>query len=103
MRLPCKNAAYPNAFDDLRQGGLLPDTCSLRQKKYLNNIIEQDHRFIKRRVKPGLGFGSFHTAWRTLRGYEVMHMIRKGQVCEVARGDVVAQSQFIARLFGIAA
>ena len=65
--------------------------------------IEQDHRFIKRRVKPGLGFASFRTAWCTLRGYESLHMIRKGQVRGVARGDVGAQSRFIARLFGIAA
>ena len=98
-----KNAAYPKAFDELQQEGYLPATEPLRQVKYLNNVVEPDHRFIKRLVKPGLGFGSFHTAWRTLRGYEVRHMIRKGQVREVARGDVVAQSQFIARLFGIAA
>lgn len=98
-----QNAAYPSAFGDLRHEGRLPDTCSLRQSKYLNNIIEQDHRFLKRRVKPGLGFASFRTAWRTLRGYESMHMIRKGQVRGVARGDVVAQSRFIAQLFGIAA
>ena len=75
----------------------------LRQTKYLNNIVEQDHRFIKRRVKPGLGFTAFRTAWRTLRGYESMHMIRKGQVRGVARGDVVARCRFIDRLFGIAA
>ena len=41
-------------------------------------IVEQDHRFIKRRVKPGLGFFSIESAWRTLQGYEVMNMVRKG-------------------------
>ena len=62
-----KNAAYPKAFAELKEEGLLPDTEPLRQNKYLNNIVEQDHRFIKRLANPGLGFGSFHTAWRTLR------------------------------------
>ena len=59
--------AYPLAIEDLKAEAILPDGCNLRQCKYLNNIIEQDHRFIKRRVNPGLGFWSFHTAWRTLR------------------------------------
>ena len=98
-----KNAAYLCAVETLKQAEQLPQCTTLRQVKYLNNVVEQDHRFIKRRVKPGLGFASFHTAWRTLRGYEIMHMLRKGQVRGVARGDVVAQSQFIAQLFGIAA
>jgi transposase, IS6 family len=67
-----KNAAYPPAFEALQQERLLPETCLLRQCKYLNNIIEQDHRFVKRRVNPGLGFGAFATAQRTIQGYEAM-------------------------------
>lgn len=67
--------------------------------KYLNNIVEQDQRFIKRLVKPGLGFQSFHTAWRTLRGYEAMHMIRKGQVEWIEKGEVKNQIKFIKELF----
>jgi transposase, IS6 family len=58
---------------------MMPDTCELRQSKYFNNIVEQDHRFIKRFVKPGMGFFSFETAWRTLQGYEIINMLRKGQ------------------------
>src|SRR5262249_20294462 len=50
------------------------------QGKYFNNVVEQDHRFVKRRVNPGLGFGSFRTARRTIQGYEAMHRIWKGQV-----------------------
>ena len=46
----------------------------------MNNIIEQDHRFLKRQIRPSLGFFSYLTVWRTIRGYEEMHMIRKGQV-----------------------
>ncbi len=74
-----KHAAYPPAIDELKQDEALPNPTETRQVKYLNNIIEQDHRFIKRRVKPGLGFGSFNTARRTLKGYEAMNMIRKGR------------------------
>jgi transposase-like protein len=69
----------------------------------LNNIVEQDHRRIKRLVRPGLGFGTVHTARRTLAGYETMAMIRKGQVRNVGRRDMPAQTTFIAGLFGVAA
>ena len=88
---------------DLKACGLLPDSCELRQVKYLNNLVEQDHRFLKRRLKPGLGFFSFETAWSTLQGYEVMYMIRKGQMRGVEKGDITGQAAFIARLFGVAA
>jgi transposase-like protein len=69
-----KNAAYPPAIDELKKAELLPDDCELRQVKYLNSNLEQDHRFIKRLVKPGMGFASFNTARRTLRGYEAMNI-----------------------------
>jgi putative transposase len=52
----------------------------IRQCKYLNNIIEQDHRFIKWRIQNGLGFKSFESAKRTLGGIEVVHMLRKHQL-----------------------
>ena len=61
----------------------------------MNNLIDQDHRFIKRRTGPSLGFFSYTTAWRTLRGYETMHMIRKGQMEGVEKGDLIAQNVFI--------
>lgn len=95
-----KNAAYPRAIADLKAAGILPKSVELRQVKYLNNRIEQDHRFIKRLVKPGMGFFSFETAWRTLQGYEIMSMIRKGQVNDVTKGDIKGQMTFITSLFG---
>ncbi len=95
-----KNPAYPSALDELKSVGTLPPGCELRPVKYLNNLIEQDHRFIKRRVKPGLGFYSSQTAWRTLQGYETMHMIRKGQV---QAGGIQDQAKFVDGLFGLAA
>jgi transposase, IS6 family len=73
------------------------------QSPYLNNIIEQDHRFIKKRIVASLGFRSAEGAWRTIDGYEAMHVIRKGQIRWLAKGDVVGQRQFIHALFGIAA
>jgi transposase, IS6 family len=98
-----KNAAYPPAFESLQQEKTLSENCQLRQGKYLNNIVEQDHRVIKRRVNPGLGFGAFATAQRTIQGYEAMHMLRKGQIEGVAKGDVLAQNRVINQLFGLAA
>lgn len=98
-----QNAAYPGAIRDLKEAGLLPEACEHRPVKYLNNIVEQDHRFIKRRVKPGLGFGSYPTAWRTIQGYEVIHMIRKGQIEGIEKGNSQAQNQFIDGLFGVVA
>src|SRR5436189_6382528 len=98
-----KNAAYPKALDTLKANQQLPPACDLRQVKYLNNLIEQDHRFIKRRTRPGLGFFAFDTAQRTLRGYETMNMLRKGQIKGVDKGDILAQVHLINSLFGLAA
>jgi transposase-like protein len=97
-----KNAAYPKAVKELKAAGDLATSCELRQSKYLNNLVEQDHRFIKRLVKPGMGFFSFETAWRTLRGYEVINMMRKGQMQGVSKGDSLRQAAFTAELFGVA-
>jgi transposase-like protein len=98
-----QNAAYIGAVRDLKEAGLLPEDCERRPVKYLNNIVEQDHRFIKRRIKPGLGFGSYPTAWRTIQGYEVMHMIKKGQIEGIEKDTIQTQNQFIAGLFGLVA
>ncbi len=59
---------------------MLEEKSELRQVKYLNNIVEQDHRGVKRITNAGLGYKSFHTAGQTIRGIEIMHMINKGQV-----------------------
>jgi len=75
-----------------------------RSKSQLSsNIIEQDHRFMKRRVNPGLGFGAFATAERTIQGYEAMHRLRKGQLEGAAKGDILTQNRVINQLFGVAA
>ncbi|MEO6456999.1 MAG: IS6 family transposase [Chloroflexia bacterium] len=88
-----RNPAYPKAVGNLKKKGALPQGCKLRPIKYLNNLIEQVHRFIKRRVNPGMGFWSFDTAWRTLQGYEAMHQLGKGQVKGTSRGDIHGQTR----------
>jgi transposase, IS6 family len=69
----------------------------------LNNVVEQNHRFLKRRVTPGLGIGAFTTAQRTIQGYEAVHMLRKGQLDGVAKRDILAQNRVINQPFGLAA
>jgi transposase-like protein len=98
-----KNPAYPAAVERLKPEGALPRRVRLRQCKYLNIIVEQDHRTVKKRVWLAKGYGSFQSAWRTLQGIEAVAMIRKGRVRWLAKGDTVGQAHFIAELFGIAA
>ena len=96
-----KNPAYPPAVNELKNDKILPKNVNLRKIKYLNNVVEQDHRFIKRIISPMLGFRSFCTAIKTLKGIEIMHMIKKGQVDTLNR-CVLAEVNFINKLFGIA-
>ena len=98
-----KSAAYPKAIDELKVKEELHEQVELRQNKYLNNIVEQDHRGIKRLVKPGMGFGSFNTARRTIRGYEAINMLRKGQIKGVTKGAVKERVLFINQIFGVVA
>ena len=95
--------AYARAIAELKESGDLSRSCRCRPSPYLNNIIEQDHRFIKKRITASLGFRSVEGAWRTIEGYEAMHMIRKGQIRRLGKSDTAGQRQFIHRLFGIAA
>ena len=76
-----KHAAYPPAIVELKAGRVLEEKCTHRPVQYLNNVLEQDHRAIKRRVRASQHFRSFWRAWRTIAGYEAIHMIRKGQAC----------------------
>ena len=73
-----KNPAYPAAMEALKGEGAIPRRVALRQCKYLNNVIEQDHRTVKKRVWLAKGYGAFQTAWRTLQGIETVHMIPQG-------------------------
>jgi DDE superfamily endonuclease len=85
------NPSYPTVIDELKQKRVLGRRCRCRIVPYLNNVVEQDHRSIKRRVNASLGFRSFGGAQRTIQDYEAMHMIRKGQVRWLSKDDIAAQ------------
>ena len=72
-----RNPSYPRAFQEWKTHGMMGRSCDLRRIKNLNNIIKQDHRFIKRRVNLGLGFYSFERTWRTIQGCETIRMIKQ--------------------------
>src|SRR5438105_15452363 len=68
----------------------------IRQIKYLNNIVEQDHRGVKRITRPMLGFKAFDAAQSTLAGIELMHMLRKGQLADGVEQGLTTTEQFYA-------
>ena len=75
-----KNPAYPVAMEELKKEKKMPVGSQIRQVKYLNNIVEQDHRFIKKRVRSMLGLKSFRTATSIISVLEAMHIIKKGSL-----------------------
>src|SRR6267142_2030438 len=97
------NPSYPKVISALKTAGELGRRCRSRHVRYLNNIVEQDHRAIKRRVRASQGFRSFRSARRTIQGIEMMNMIRKGQVRWLSKADLPGQVAFIAGLLGLAA
>src|ERR1700758_4697240 len=95
-----EHAGYPPAIVRLKAEVALEEHCRHRPVQYLNNVLEQDHRAIKRRVRASQHFRSFWGAWRTIAGYEAIHMIRKGQACwSAARAKVSLLHRFILGLF----
>ena len=98
-----KNAAYAEAFGTSQAERIVPKDCKLRRVQYLNNVIEQVHRFIKKKVRASQCFKSFHTAERTLEGIESVNMMRKGQVKRLAGCNARGQATFVASLFGVSA
>ena len=96
-----KNPAYPIAIEEVKKEKSIPDGMQLRQQKYFNNIVEQDHRFIKKRVRPMLGLKTFRTAKQIICGVEAMHMLKKGQL-PLRVKYVQIEIEFIHKLFGVA-
>ena len=93
------NPSYPSAFSDLQSSGLFKET-DLRKSKYLNNIIEQDHRRVKWKNRHAMGYASFETAEQTIRGIEAMHMVFKEQIKGIGKG-IIAIKSFIEGLFAL--
>ncbi|WP_070147232.1 IS6 family transposase, partial [Bacillus mycoides] len=75
-----KNPAYPIAIEQLKKEKRIPIGSQIRRIKYLNNIVEQDHRFIKKRIRSMLGFKSYKTSASILSGVEAIHMVKKEQI-----------------------
>ncbi|MES5913456.1 IS6 family transposase [Bacillus cereus group sp. FL70] len=94
--------AYPVAIRELKEEKCIPHGIPLRVKKYLNNIIEQDHRFIKKRIRNMLGLKSVRTVTKMIAGIEAMHMIKKGQTLQGEK-SVYKQIKLINHLFGLSA
>ncbi len=97
-----KAPAYGIAIDELKKEGKCPQDTQHRQVKYLNNIVEADHGKLKRLIKPTLGFKSMRTANATLKGFEVMRAIKKGQTKagQIQKG-IRGEIRLIERAFGI--
>ena len=87
-----KSGANTAALEALKEE--TGQAIEIRQIKYLNNLVEQDHRAIKRIVRPMLGFNTFNSARCTLRGIELMHMIKKGQMIADGGKKLSAAGQF---------
>jgi transposase, IS6 family len=95
--------SYPGALRAMKRAGELWRFTRHRRGRWLNNRIERDHRRIKRRTRPMLGFKGFRTARRTLAGVEAMAMLAEGQVRAAPRDDLPAQRAFVHQIFGLAA
>jgi hypothetical protein len=93
-----QNPVFPPAVEKLKTEGVLPRRVRLRQCKYLNNVVERDHRTVKQRTWLAKGYGSFPTAWRTLQGIEAVNLIRKDRVRWVPRHEAVAASRLHQRV-----
>jgi len=95
-----RHPSYPAALSQLQSEGKYLNV-ELRQSKYLNNIIEQDHRRIKWKARHSMGYFSYKTAFNTIRGIETMHMLFKGQLYHLMDKSSLSIKKFINRQFGL--
>ncbi len=94
-----KLASYPKAIRRLQNEGLLAKGVEHRTSKYMNNVIEADHGALKRIIRPTRGFQTTRTASATLRGFEVMRMIRRGH-CILPQPGVIGEIRLVNQFFG---
>jgi transposase-like protein len=97
-----KLASYPKAILRLQNEGLLPNDMVHHTSRYLNNILEADHGALKRVIRPTRGFQSMKTAAATLKGFEIMRMIRRGH-CMLRHAGMIGEVRLVNQLFGLAA
>jgi transposase-like protein len=93
---------YNSAITEMKKEGTLRRRCRHRPVQYLNNILEQDHRAIKRRANAKQGFRELQAARRTIQGYEAINILRrKGQVRRMSGKYVARQNRFINQVGGL--
>ena len=95
-------ASYPRAIRRLQSEGLLSKNVEHRTSKYLNNVIEADHGALKRVIRPTRGFQRMKTASATIRGFEIMRMIRRGH-CMLPANGVTGEIRLVNQIFGLVA
>ena len=94
--------AYAAAIADLKAEGKCPKDTRHRQVKYLNNVIEADHGKLKLLIRPVRGFKTLKTAYATIKGFEVMRALRKGQAGMFAlQGGIVGEARIVERAFDL--
>lgn len=97
-----KAPTYGIAISELKTGGKCPKELVHRQVKYLNNVIEADHGKRKQLNKPVRGFKTLKTAYATIKGFEVMRALRKGQAAIFnLTGDIRGEARIVERAFGV--
>jgi len=97
-----KAPTYGVAIAQLKTEGKCPKELVHRQVKYLNNVVEADHGKLKQLIKPARGFKTLRTAYATIKGFEVMRALRKGQAAIFnLTGDVPGEACIVERAFGI--
>ena len=97
-----KAPAYAAAIAELKAEGKCPKDTRHRQVKYLNNVVEADHGKLKLLIRPVRGFKTMKTAYATIKGFEVMRALRKGQAGMFAlQGGIVGEARIVERAFAL--
>ena len=95
---------YAAAIAQLKAEGRCPPHTRHRQVKYLNNVVEADHGKLKLLIGPVRGFKTLKTAYATIKGFEVMRALRKGQAGAFAlEGGILGEAKLVERAFGVGA
>ena len=97
-----KAPTYAAAIAELKAEGTCPKETRHRQVKYLNNVVEVDHGKLKQLIRPVCGFKTMKTAYSTIKGFEVMRALRKGQARAFAlQGGIIVEARIVERAFGV--
>ena len=97
-----KLGSYRKAIRRLQRDRHLSQDVTHRTSKYLNNIVEADHGALKQVIRPARGFQTMRTAYATIKGFEIMRMIRRGH-CILREPGAAGEVRFVNKLFGLPA